>query len=148
MLLLWLITWRGEEDVQEVWTWDELEIFVGVPDEKLEDTLMDPTYGPLDDKFWPMWAGAWAGHRLEVVIERELSKDWVDRTSAVESLSNKMMRLFYGLSIAEGSQWNRKYWAKVFKESGGVILLHITDHSSGTAKVNVVKYDYTEDDPW
>ncbi|KAM0260562.1 hypothetical protein ACHAPA_010248 [Fusarium lateritium] len=148
MLLLWLITWRGEEDVQEVWTWDELETFVGFPDEKLEDTLMDPTYGPLDDKFWPMWAGAWAGHRLEVVAERELDADWVDRTSAIDSLSNKMMRLFYGLSIAEGSQWNRKYWAKVFKESGGVIWLHITDHSSGTEKVNVVKYDYTEDDPW
>jgi hypothetical protein len=148
MLLLWLITWRGEEDTQDVWSWDELKNFAGFSDERLEDTLMDPTYGPLNDKFWPMWAGVWTGHRLEVVAERKLDVDWVNRTDDVESLANKMMRLFYGLSIAEGSQWNRKYWAKVFKESGGVIWLHITDHSSGTAKVNVVKYDYTEDDPW
>ncbi|KAI6758627.1 hypothetical protein HG530_010867 [Fusarium avenaceum] len=148
ILLLWLITWKGEEGTQDVWSWKELETFVGFSDENLEDTLMDPTYGPLDDKFWPMWTGAWAGHRLEVVTEKILDEGWVDRTSNIDSLANKMMRLFYGLSIAEGSQWNRKYWAKVFKESGGVIWLHITDHFSGTAKINVVKYEYTEDDAW
>jgi hypothetical protein len=148
MLLLWLITWRGLENTQDVWSWDGLETFAGFSDEKLEDTLMDPTYGPLNDKFWPMWVGAWAGHRLEVVAEKKLDVDWVNRTSDIDSLANKMMRLFWGLSIAEGTQLNRKYWAKIFKESGGVIWLHITDHSSGTEKVNVVQYDYTEDDGW
>ncbi|SPJ73379.1 uncharacterized protein FTOL_03109 [Fusarium torulosum] len=148
ILLLWLITWRGEEDTQDVWSWEELGTFAGFPDGSLEDTLMDQTYGPLNGKFWPMWAGAWAGQRLEVVAERKLDVDWANRTGEIDSLADKMMRLFYGLSIAEGSHWSRKYWAKVFKESGGVIWLHITDHSSGTEKVNVVKYDYTEDDPW
>ncbi|KAF4998607.1 hypothetical protein FGRMN_2933 [Fusarium graminum] len=147
MLLLWLISWRGEGS-QEIWSWEELEDFVGFTDMNLEDTVMDPTYGPLDHKFWPIWAGNWAGDRLDVVAECEIDANWVDRTSWVDTLANKMMRTFYGLALAEGNSETQRYWAEIFKKSGGVIWLHVSDHSSGAAKIQIVKYDPTASEPW
>ncbi|KAM0354872.1 hypothetical protein ACHAPU_000708 [Fusarium lateritium] len=147
MLLLWLISWRGDSS-QDVWSWEELEDFVGFTDMNLEDTVMDPTYGPLDHKFWPMWAGNWAGDRLDVVAECEFNASWIDRTNWVDTLANKMMRTFYGLALAEGEPATQLYWAEIFKRSGGVIWLHVSDHSSGTEKIQIVKYDYTADEPW
>ncbi|RGP78416.1 hypothetical protein FLONG3_3552 [Fusarium longipes] len=108
-LLLWLISWRGDGR-QDTWSWEELEEFVGVTAEGIEDILVDPTYGPLDDKFWPMWAGIWAGHSLEIVTDRELGSEWVDRTGVIEKLAPKMFMTLFGLVLAEGDWDSHEDW--------------------------------------
>ncbi|CAF3598166.1 unnamed protein product [Fusarium graminearum] len=120
MLLFCLICWRGDGR-QNTWSWEQLEGYVGMTEEGIDDTLHDPTYGPLDDKFWPIWAGNWVGHSLEVVTDRELDSSWVDRTNSIETLAPKMLLTMYGLALAEGSPQARHHWESVFEQRGDVI---------------------------
>ncbi|RGP63916.1 hypothetical protein FSPOR_8243 [Fusarium sporotrichioides] len=120
ILLFWLICWRGDGR-QNTWSWEELDEFVGMTEEMIDDTLHDPTYGPLDDKFWPVWTGNWAGHSLEVVTDRDLDRLWVDRTNSIEKLASKMLLTMYGLALAEGSFKARKHWEWVLYQRGDII---------------------------
>jgi hypothetical protein len=120
ILLFWLICWRGDVR-QNTWSWEDLEEFVGVTDEGIDDILHDLTYGPLDDKFWPIWAGNWAGHSLEVVVDRPLGGAWVDRTNAIDTLAPKMLLTMYGLALAEGTFEAKRHWEEVLDQRGQVI---------------------------
>ncbi|KAF4442947.1 hypothetical protein F53441_11591 [Fusarium austroafricanum] len=133
ILLLWLISWRGEES--NAWTWETIETFQGISDLKLEDIWMDPTYGPLDDSFWPIWHGPWAGHSLDAVAERELDTTWTDRTSNIHTLAPKMRRIFYGLSLAEFGGGRRDYWEEIFKQSGESFEVRFREYTSSTEYV-------------
>ncbi|KAJ4249781.1 hypothetical protein NW762_012123 [Fusarium torreyae] len=128
ILLIWLITWRGDRFLK-TWSWEQLDEFVGVTDEGLGDIMIDPTYGPLDHKFWPIWAGRWAGHSFDVVNECTLGAEWVDRSSNIDSLSGKMLRTLYGLALAEVEE-ARDYWAEIFEKSGGVVDLQLREYGT------------------
>ncbi|KAM0548766.1 hypothetical protein ACHAPJ_009762 [Fusarium lateritium] len=129
ILLLWLITWRGDRFLN-TWSWEQLEEFVGVTDEGLGDIMIDPTYGPLDHEFWPIWAGPWAGHSFDVVTGcTTLGAEWVDRSSNIDLLSGKMLRTLHGLAMAEVGE-ARDYWAEIFERSGGVIDLQLREYGT------------------
>ncbi|KAF4970773.1 hypothetical protein FZEAL_9976 [Fusarium zealandicum] len=127
IILLWLISWRGD-DARDTYSWEQLEQFVGVTDTGLGDTMIDPTYGPLDHTFWPIWAGPWAGHRLDVVAD-EVGVGWVDRTGMIESLSGKWMRTLYGNALYD-RDGVEQYWAEVFEQSGGAVNLNLREYGS------------------
>ncbi|KAI8664884.1 hypothetical protein LRP88_14605 [Fusarium phalaenopsidis] len=131
ILLLWLISWRGNGDT-DTWSWEQLKQFEGVTDEGLGDIMIDPTYGPLDDDFWPIWAGNWAGHSLDVVDD-EVLDGWVDRSNMVNLLLGKVLRTLYGLAMAEVGGEESEYWAQVFEQSGGVVDLQLMEYSPGSS---------------
>ncbi|KAF4991446.1 hypothetical protein FDECE_14041 [Fusarium decemcellulare] len=124
ILVTWLISWRGEPDSQ-VCSWERLKLFRGLTDSGIGDIMVDPTYGPLDDSFWPIWDGNWAGHSLDVVAE-EVDEGWVDQSSTIDLISDGMMRTFYGLAMAEVGLEEEKYWEKIYKDSGAVADLGTT----------------------
>lgn len=128
ILLLWLIRWRGKRD-HDTWSWEQLEKFEGVTDEGLGDIMADPTYGPLDDDFWPIWAGNWAGHSLDVVAD-DVDEGWIDRTGTIDLVSGKILRTLYGLAMAEVGGEESDYWARMFEQSGGVVDLQLMEYSS------------------
>ncbi|EEU34695.1 uncharacterized protein NECHADRAFT_94847 [Fusarium vanettenii 77-13-4] len=125
ILLLWLISWRGK-DGNDSWSWEQLRQFEGITDEGLGDIMIDPTYGPLDDDFWPIWAGNWAGHSLDVVAD-EVLEEWVDRSDMIRLLSGKVLRTLYGLAMAEVGGAESAYWANIFEQSGGVVDLQLRE---------------------
>ncbi|KAI7767424.1 hypothetical protein LZL87_010752 [Fusarium oxysporum] len=94
ILVLWFISWRGDNG-QYAWNWEGLEDWEGFTDHNLSDTWHDGNYGPVDHHFWPVFAGPWAGHNLDVVTQRELDTDWTDRTKWIEPVAPKLLRLFY-----------------------------------------------------
>ncbi|KAF4964240.1 hypothetical protein FSARC_7794 [Fusarium sarcochroum] len=126
ILLVWLISWRGDGR-QDTCSWEQLQEFVGVTDSGLGDIMIDPTYGPLDHIFWPIWAGPWAGHSFDVVTEYKMDVEWVDRTSMIELLCPKLLRTLYGLAMAEAGE-AREYWGEIFEKSGGVVDLEVIEH--------------------
>ncbi|KAF4465983.1 epoxide hydrolase 2 [Fusarium albosuccineum] len=132
ILLMWLISWRGRRNSQ-VCSWERLKLFRGLTDSGIGDIMIDPTYGPGDHSFWPIWNGNWAGHSLDVVAE-EVDKGWVDQSSTIDLISDGMMRTFYGLAMAEVGIEEEKYWEKIYKDSGAVADLGITDPEPGTAR--------------
>lgn len=129
ILLLWLISWRGRFG-NKTWSWEHLRLFEGVTDEGLENIMIDPTYGPLDYTFWPIWAGNWAGHSLDVVAD-EVLEGWVDRSGMIRLLSGKVLRTLYGHAMVEVGGAESDYWAKIFEQSGGIVDLQL--YSSGSS---------------
>lgn len=119
ILLLWLISWRVEDknNRKKAWSWEQLEAFEGFTDQDLSDVSLGPPYGPMCSDFWPIWAGPWAGHRLDVVAETGLDNDWKDRTENITRLAPKMLRVFYGRSL-EVQKENRDYWEEAFRQGG------------------------------
>ncbi|KAF5585409.1 hypothetical protein FPANT_7518 [Fusarium pseudoanthophilum] len=119
ILLLWLISWKADykKKRRKAWTWDKLETFIGFTDQDLSDTSQDPAYGPMYYDFWPIWVGPWAGHRLDVVTEKSLDNDWKDRTENITRLAPKMLRIFYGRSLATQKE-NLDYWEEAFRQGG------------------------------
>ncbi|KAF4340298.1 hypothetical protein FBEOM_5809 [Fusarium beomiforme] len=128
ILLMWLISWRGDGE-QDTWSWEDLKEFEGFTDHNLSDTWHDPTYGPMDHHFWPIWAGPWAGHNLDVVTERELDAGWTDRTDYVEAQAPKLLRLFLGYAMAE-DHVNQQYWEEAFRQDGDYWELEVMEYSS------------------
>ncbi|CVK97619.1 uncharacterized protein FMAN_11620 [Fusarium mangiferae] len=119
ILLLWLISWRVDytNNRNKAWSWEQLEAFEGFTDQDLSDVSLGPPYGPMCSDFWPIWAGPWAGHRLDVVAETGLDNDWKDRTENITRLAPKMLRVFYGRSL-EIQKENRDYWEEAFRKGG------------------------------
>ncbi|KAF9773098.1 hypothetical protein IL306_009141 [Fusarium sp. DS 682] len=128
ILLLWLISWRGDGK-QDAWEWEDIEDFEGFTDQNLSDTWHDPTYGPVNEHFWPLFAGPWACHNLDVVTERELDAGWTDRTKSIETLAPKILRLFLGYSMA-GHKQNEEYWEEAFRQDGDYWELEVMHYSS------------------
>ncbi|GKU22178.1 hypothetical protein FLAG1_09389 [Fusarium langsethiae] len=119
ILLLWLITWRGDQ--ANPWSWEELERYVG----KTVDDMMYSLIGffnhrPVTDEFWPIWTGNWAGHSLEVVTDREMDEVWIDRTDEIERLSQKMLRMMYILSRQNGTPKTKRHWEWAISTRGYV----------------------------
>ncbi|KAF4438560.1 hypothetical protein FACUT_4835 [Fusarium acutatum] len=119
ILLLWLISWKVDyqKNRKKAWSWEQLETFEGFTDQDLSDASQDPIYGPMCSDFWPIWVGPWAGHRLDVVTEKNLDNDWKDRTENITRLAPKMLRIFYGCSLATQKE-NRDYWGEAFRQGG------------------------------
>jgi hypothetical protein len=119
ILLLWLISWKADykKKRKKAWSWEQLETFIGLSDQELSDLSLDRSFGPMYYDFWPIWVGPWAGHRLDVVIETGLDNDWKDRTGNITRLAPKMLRMFYGRSLAaQGEGWD--YWEEAFRQGG------------------------------
>ncbi|KAF5560761.1 hypothetical protein FPHYL_6473 [Fusarium phyllophilum] len=118
-LLLWLISWKADykKNRKKAWSWEQLETFEGFSDQDLSDACRGLGYGPMSSDFWPMWVGPWAGHRLDVVTEESLDNDWKDRTENITRLAPKMLRIFYGRSLATQKE-DRDYWEEAFRQGG------------------------------
>ncbi|KAF5638086.1 hypothetical protein F52700_4790 [Fusarium sp. NRRL 52700] len=119
ILLLWLISWKADykKNRKKAWSWEQLETFEGFTDQDLSNACEDPLYGPCCTDFWPIWVGAWAGHKLDVVTETKLDTEWKDRTENITRLAPKMLRVFYGSSLAIQKE-NRDYWEDAFTQGG------------------------------
>ncbi|XEV07473.1 hypothetical protein FSHL1_012760 [Fusarium sambucinum] len=119
MLLLWLITWRGDQS--NLWSWEELEGYVG----KNLDDMINALVGifdnrPRTDDFWPIWNGNWAGHSLEVVTERDLDEAWVDRTEEIDRFSQRILPMLYILSCEKETPQTKAFWEWAISTRGFV----------------------------
>ncbi|KAF5639445.1 uncharacterized protein FTJAE_4783 [Fusarium tjaetaba] len=119
ILLLWLISWKADykKKRRKAWSWEQLETFKDFTDKDLSDASQDPVFGPMYYDFWPIWVGPWAGHRLDVVTEENLDNSWKDRTENITRLAPKMLRIFYGRSLATQKE-NLDYWEEAFRQGG------------------------------
>ncbi|PNP78794.1 hypothetical protein FNYG_07936 [Fusarium nygamai] len=119
ILLLWLISWKVDyqKNRKKAWSWEKLETFEGFTDQDLSDASQGPPYGPRCSDFWPIWVGPWAGQRLDVVTKENLDNSWKDRTENITRLAPKMLRMFYGRSLATQED-HRDYWEEAFRQGG------------------------------
>ncbi|KAK2690876.1 hypothetical protein QWA68_010322 [Fusarium oxysporum] len=119
ILLLWVISWKADyrKNRKTTWSWEQLETFEGFTDRDVSDACQGPGYGPMCSDFWPIWVGPWAGHRLYVIIKERLDNGWKDRTENITRLAPKMLRVFYGRSLAMKNE-HQEYWEEAFRQDG------------------------------
>ncbi|KAG8668024.1 hypothetical protein FPOAC2_10216 [Fusarium poae] len=120
MLLIWLITWKGD-DKAVPWSWKELERYVGSNIDDMMYAMINVfNHRPGTDYVWPIWRGNWAGHSLEVVTDRKLDEVWIDRTSEIETLALKIAPTMYVMALQHGTAKARRYWEIVLDLQGYV----------------------------